>query len=106
MSGRFERRQRRRRYPNGQGNGAWPHNRDDPLRFRHQVSDQIIQSGFSQREEPAGPFLDGVALMLTEEVFRTDSYLKECGATVVSVNDLGGIILDRTNFYQPAAVTW
>ena len=37
--------------------------------------------------------------MLTEEVFRTDSYLKECEATVVSVNDLGGIILDRTNFY-------
>ena len=37
--------------------------------------------------------------MLTEEVFRTDSYLKECEATVVSVNDLGGIILDRTIFY-------
>ncbi|MEC7536335.1 MAG: alanyl-tRNA editing protein [Pseudomonadota bacterium] len=37
--------------------------------------------------------------MLTEEVFRTDSYLKECEATVVSVNGLGGIILDRTNFY-------
>ena len=37
--------------------------------------------------------------MLTEEIFRTDSYLRECEATVVSINDLGGIILDRTNFY-------
>ena len=37
--------------------------------------------------------------MLTEEVFRSDSYLKECEATVVSINELGGIILDRTNFY-------
>ena len=37
--------------------------------------------------------------MLTEEVFRSDSYLKECEATVVSINALGGIVLDRTNFY-------
>jgi misacylated tRNA(Ala) deacylase len=37
--------------------------------------------------------------MLTEEVFRSDSYLKECEATVVSINELGGIVLDRTNFY-------
>lgn len=37
--------------------------------------------------------------MLTEEVFRVDSYLKECAATVVSINELGGIILDRTIFY-------
>ena len=37
--------------------------------------------------------------MLTEEVFRSDSYLKECEATVVSINKLGGIVLDRTNFY-------
>lgn len=37
--------------------------------------------------------------MLTAELFREDSYLKECEATVVSVNDLGGIVLDRTVFY-------
>jgi misacylated tRNA(Ala) deacylase len=37
--------------------------------------------------------------MLTEEVFRSDSYLKECEATVVSINELGGIVLDRSNFY-------
>ncbi|MGB0552479.1 MAG: alanyl-tRNA editing protein [Alphaproteobacteria bacterium] len=37
--------------------------------------------------------------MLTEEVFRSDSYLKECEATVVSINELGGIVLNRTNFY-------
>lgn len=37
--------------------------------------------------------------MLTEEVFRTDSYIKECQASILSVNNLGGIILDRTNFY-------
>ena len=37
--------------------------------------------------------------MLTEEVFRSDSYLTECEATVVSINALGGIVLDRTNFY-------
>ena len=37
--------------------------------------------------------------MLTEEVFRSDSYLKECEATVISINELGGIVLDRTNFY-------
>ena len=37
--------------------------------------------------------------MITEELFRIDSYLKECDATVISVNDLGGIVLDRTVFY-------
>ena len=37
--------------------------------------------------------------MLTEEVFRSDSYLKECEATVVLINELGGVVLDRTNFY-------
>ena len=37
--------------------------------------------------------------MQSEEVFRSDSYLKECDAEVVSVNELGGIILDRTIFY-------
>lgn len=37
--------------------------------------------------------------MITEELFRADSYLRDCDATVVAVNELGGIILDRTVFY-------
>ena len=36
---------------------------------------------------------------ITEELFREDAYLKECEAKVVGVNDLGGILLDRTVFY-------
>ena len=36
---------------------------------------------------------------MTEQLFRDDAYLTECAATVVSVNDRGGIILDRTIFY-------
>ncbi|WP_144378313.1 alanyl-tRNA editing protein [Mesorhizobium amorphae] len=35
----------------------------------------------------------------TEAMFRDDSYLKEMDATVVAINDRGGIILDRTVFY-------
>ncbi|HHZ08134.1 MAG TPA: alanyl-tRNA editing protein [Rhizobiales bacterium] len=35
----------------------------------------------------------------TAALFRDDAYLKETGATVVAVNDRGGIILDRTVFY-------
>lgn len=35
---------------------------------------------------------------MTEELFREDSYLKSCEATVVSVSD-EGIVLDRTVFY-------
>ena len=37
--------------------------------------------------------------MQTAELFRDDSYLRECRARVVSVNERGGIILDRTVFY-------
>lgn len=37
--------------------------------------------------------------MPTDELFRTDSYLKECEATVTGVNERGGILLDRTVFY-------
>lgn len=37
--------------------------------------------------------------MITEELFRSDSYLRECEATVVAVNALGGIVLDRSIFY-------
>ncbi|MDG1438965.1 MAG: alanyl-tRNA editing protein, partial [Emcibacteraceae bacterium] len=36
---------------------------------------------------------------MTEELFREDAYLKSCDATVVKINDLGGIILDKTVFY-------
>lgn len=35
----------------------------------------------------------------TEFLFRSDSYLNTVAAKVVEVNDLGGIVLDRTNFY-------
>lgn len=36
---------------------------------------------------------------MTELLFRQDAYLKECEATVTGINDLGGIMLDRTIFY-------
>jgi misacylated tRNA(Ala) deacylase len=35
----------------------------------------------------------------TTPLFRDDAYLRDCEATIVSVNDRGGIILDRTVFY-------
>ena len=35
---------------------------------------------------------------MTEELFREDSYLKECDAAVVAIDD-GALILDRTVFY-------
>ncbi len=36
---------------------------------------------------------------MTELIFRDDAYMRECEARVVEVNERGGIILDRTNFY-------
>lgn len=36
---------------------------------------------------------------MTEALFREDAYLKECAATVVAINERGGIVLDRTIFY-------
>lgn len=35
----------------------------------------------------------------TETLFREDAYLSTAEGTVVAVNERGGIILDRTNFY-------
>lgn len=45
--------------------------------------------------------------MPTDCLFREDSYLKECSATVVGLTETGGVLLDRTVFYaasggQPA----
>jgi len=37
--------------------------------------------------------------MPTTLLFRDDAYLKECSATVLSVNERGGVVLDRTVFY-------
>jgi misacylated tRNA(Ala) deacylase len=36
---------------------------------------------------------------MTELLFRSDAYLRECEARVIGVNDRGGILLDRTVFY-------
>lgn len=38
----------------------------------------------------------------TEQLYRTDAYLRECDATVLAINDRGGIVLDRTIFYAMA----
>jgi len=39
---------------------------------------------------------------VTALLFRDDAYLKECDATVLAINDKGGILLDRTVFYATA----
>lgn len=36
---------------------------------------------------------------MTELVFRDEPYAQDCEATVLAVNDLGGVVLDRTVFY-------
>ena len=36
---------------------------------------------------------------MSELLFREDPYARQCEATVVEVNDRGGIVLDRTVFY-------
>ena len=40
--------------------------------------------------------------MATEQLYRADAYLRDCAATVLAVNDRGGIVLDRTVFYASA----
>jgi misacylated tRNA(Ala) deacylase len=37
--------------------------------------------------------------MPTDLLFRADAYGRECSATIVAVNERGGIVLDRTVFY-------
>ena len=41
-------------------------------------------------------------MMTTEPLFRADAYLRDCTATVVAINDRGGLVLDRTVFYAMA----
>ncbi|WP_342362662.1 alanyl-tRNA editing protein [Terrarubrum flagellatum] len=36
---------------------------------------------------------------MTELLFRADAYLREAAATVLAINDKGGVIVDRTPFY-------
>jgi misacylated tRNA(Ala) deacylase len=39
---------------------------------------------------------------MTEQLYRTDAYLRDCTARVLAVNERGGIVLDRTVFYAAA----
>jgi len=39
---------------------------------------------------------------VTEQLYRTDAYLRDCEARVLAVNGRGGIVLDRTVFYAAA----
>ncbi len=39
---------------------------------------------------------------MTETLYRDDAYLKSAAAKIVSVNERGGIVLDRTVFYASA----
>jgi len=39
---------------------------------------------------------------MTTLLFRDDAYLRDCDAAVLSVNERGGIVLDRTVFYATA----
>lgn len=36
---------------------------------------------------------------MTDQLFRADAYLRTCDATVTTLNERGGILLDRTVFY-------
>lgn len=39
---------------------------------------------------------------MTDPLFRENAYLQSCEATVLAVNDRGGLVLDRTVFYPSA----
>jgi len=39
---------------------------------------------------------------MTEQLYRSDAYMRDCEARVLSVNERGGIVLDRTVFYAAA----
>ena len=39
---------------------------------------------------------------MTEQLYRADAYLRDCTASVLAVNERGGIVLDRTVFYAAA----
>jgi misacylated tRNA(Ala) deacylase len=39
---------------------------------------------------------------MTEHLYRTDAYLRDCTAQVLAVSERGGIVLDRTVFYAAA----
>jgi misacylated tRNA(Ala) deacylase len=39
---------------------------------------------------------------MTEQLYRTDAYLRDCTARVLAVNERGGIVLNRTVFYAAA----
>jgi misacylated tRNA(Ala) deacylase len=39
---------------------------------------------------------------MTEQLYRTDAYLRDCSARVLAINEGGGIVLDRTVFYAAA----
>jgi misacylated tRNA(Ala) deacylase len=39
---------------------------------------------------------------MTEQLYRGDAYLRDCASRVLSVNERGGIVLDRTVFYAAA----
>ncbi|MGE0767650.1 MAG: alanyl-tRNA editing protein [Hyphomicrobiaceae bacterium] len=39
---------------------------------------------------------------MTEQLYRTDAYLRHCEAQVINVDERGGIVLDRTPFYASA----
>lgn len=57
-----------------------------------------MQKGRRSYEQGQGPENTRV----TEQLYRTDAYLRDCTARVVSVNERGGIVLDRTVFYAAA----
>jgi misacylated tRNA(Ala) deacylase len=39
---------------------------------------------------------------VTEQLYRTDAYQRDCTAVVTAINERGGIVLDRTVFYAAA----